>query len=49
MSRTHRGYAAAYVWYACMANCVELWVGLNSPTHNSTQYTMQAYQTYATA
>jgi len=26
MSRTHYGYAAAYVWYACIAYCVELQV-----------------------
>ena len=30
MSRTHCGYAAAYVWYACIAYCVELGVGLGT-------------------
>jgi len=30
MSGTHCGYAAAYVWYACIAYCVEFWVGLDS-------------------
>jgi hypothetical protein len=29
MSRTHCGYAAAYVRYACTAYWVELWVGLS--------------------
>ena len=30
MSRIHCGYVAAYIWYARIAYCVELSVGLNS-------------------